>query len=79
VEQGEASLSPDGVLLAAQYRKKDIVVIDVSTGAQQRLKGHRGRIALVQFAADGQLLVTADLDGGVHLWPRDGQRIVDKG
>lgn len=77
VEQGEASLSPDGGLLAAQLRKKDVVVIDVSTGGQQRLEGHRGRIALVQFTADGQLLVTSDLDGGVRLWPRDGQRIVD--
>lgn len=75
----EAHLSPDGRLLAVRLRKKEAAVIDLETGAAQRLKGHRGRVNMVRFVAGGSVLLTGDDEGGVRFWPRDGQRVVERG
>ena len=75
----EVDLSPDGRLLAARRKSKQVVVIDLESSAAQRLKWHRSRVELVRFVAGGRQLLTSDADGGVRFWPRDGQRIVDQG
>ncbi len=72
----DASLSPDGKLLAVRRRKKEAWVLDLESGNEQILTGHTDRINLVRFINNGRRLITADDDNRVIIWPRQEDRII---
>ncbi len=72
----DASLSPDGRLLAVRRRKKEVLVIDLDQGDEQLLRGHTDTVNLVRFINNGRRLVSSDDDNRVILWPRDEGRII---
>jgi len=74
--EAEISLSPDGALVAMRHRRKQVRVVRLADGVDQRLRGHTDRINLVRFTAGGPL-ITADKDNRVVIWPRTGDRIVE--
>jgi hypothetical protein len=76
VSAGDASLSADGLLLAIRRRRKQVQVIRVEGGERQLIRRHTDRVILVRFVRGGQMLVSADRDNRVCLWPRAGDRIV---
>ena len=71
-----ASLDPDGELLAVP-RNRRVLVYRLRTGAYQTLRGHTDEVGLLRFVCGGQLLVTADDDARVRIWPRQGDEIVE--
>ena len=76
VRDCEASLSPDGRLLAVRRRRKEVSVLDLAEGTEQRLGRHTDRVNLVKWINNGRRLVTADDDNRVILWPREEDRII---
>lgn len=77
-----ADLSPDGRLLALAVKAGDsrsaLQVIDLASGGEQTLEGHTDAIHFARFVDGGRLLVTADMDNRVILWPLDGTRIAEE-
>ena len=76
VRDCEASLSPDGRLLAVRRRKREVLVLDLELGTEQRLGRNTDRVNLVKFINSGRRLVTADDDNRVMIWPVDEGRII---
>ena len=72
----EASLSPDGGLLAVRHRKREVVVLDLEQGTEQHLGRHTDKVNLVKFINNGRRLVTADDDNRVIFWPCEEHRII---
>jgi WD40 repeat protein len=61
--------SPDGSTVAVAGDTGEIVIIDVSTGVEQRRSAGLGAEVLwLDYSEDGELLVSAATDGGVSLW-----------
>ncbi len=67
-----ASLSPDGSLLAMRAPGGALVVLDLESGAVQRLPGS-GDLELVRFV-DGDRLISSSA-GSLSVWQRYGARI----
>ena len=76
VRSSEASLSPDGRLLAVRRRKREVLVLDLDQGTEQHLGRHTDTVNLVKFINYGRRLVTADDDNRVMIWPREEHRII---
>jgi WD40 repeat protein len=69
------SFSPDGRLLAAGSKDKQVWLWDVGGSAPQeeaRLEGHTDAVQAVVFAPDGWMLASAGRDGTVRLWHLNG-------
>ncbi|QDU40998.1 translocation protein TolB [Maioricimonas rarisocia] len=73
----DATLSPDGTLLATCSYDKTIILWDVASGEQLRtLSGHNGAVYDVAFSPDGQFLVSASADDTCKVWRvSDGERM----
>ncbi len=69
-------LDPEGELLAEPY-KKSVLVYKLKTGKETRLDGHTDTVSLARFVLGGRMLVTADNDARVRLWPRVGEELMD--
>lgn len=72
-------LSPDGRRLAAAFDDGSLKVWTLTAGAptERSLQGHLGRIAAVEFFADGKWLVSAGEEGDVRIWDPAGLLIAD--
>jgi len=79
VRDCEASLTPDGRLLAVRRRRKEVLVLDLAEDTEQRLGRHTDRINQVKWINNGRRLVTSDDDNRVVFWPRDEGRIISGG
>jgi len=73
---GQLALSHDGRLVALRHRRKQVIVIDLTSGDRQVLGGHTDTVCFVRFISGGRVLVTADDDNRVRYWPRVGDRII---
>jgi WD40 repeat protein len=66
------AFAPDGKTLALSefaWEPRDIVLMDVATGAVQlRLSGHHRGINALTFAPDGKTLATAGADQCIKIW-----------
>lgn len=66
--------SRDGRLLAvATHDHWHVIVYDQATGDTVSLEGHTDPVNLVRFVAGDRLLITADRDNRVILWPRTAE------
>jgi WD40 repeat protein len=65
-----AAFSPDGERVAVATNTGEVGVIDVATGDWVRppAVGHRDTVITVNYAPDGNTLVSGGLDGRVTLW-----------
>ncbi len=63
-----SAASADGSTVAAAGKTGEIVTIDVSTGEQRRSAGLGAEVLWLDYADDGDLLVSGAGDGGVSLW-----------
>ena len=65
-----ADFSPDGERVAVATNTGEVGVIDVATGDWVRppAVGHRDTVITVDYAPDGNTLVSGGLDGRVTLW-----------
>jgi len=76
---GPVCVSPDGRLVALADGEL-LRVLPVARGARpQVLRVHRERLELLRFVRGGRLLLSADAAGVVVLWPRQGDRVVERG
>jgi WD40 repeat protein/serine/threonine protein kinase len=63
------ALRPDGVQMALGLEDGTLLVRDISTGDNiAQLPGHRAAVVSLSFSANGKGLVSADLDGKIHVW-----------
>jgi WD40 repeat protein len=62
------AFSPQGRQLAAGNRDRLIIVWDLSTGEERKLRGHRGDVSGLAFSPDGQRLASAAADNLPKLW-----------
>lgn len=60
--------SPDGSTVAVAGDTGDLTTIDVSTGDERRSTSLGAKVLWLDYAADGELLVSGADDGGVSLW-----------
>jgi WD40 repeat protein len=71
-EMTSFTLSPDGSFLVTTSDEYTAEVFETRTGAKvAELTGHTGPVSLPGFSPDGQRIVTAGLDGQVHLYAFD--------
>ena len=64
-----AELSPDGTrLLAASGRQLALIFDRDGAAAPIRLRGHNGLVADASWSPDGELAITASLDGTAGIW-----------
>ncbi len=63
------AFAPQGRVLAMGAENDGLRIIDLSTGHEQRLKGHTARVLDLAFSRAGQL-ASAGADGFVRLWDR---------
>ena len=69
---GEGDLySPDGKSLLSTYRKS-ARLFQLESGQKLRAFEHEGKMTSVAFSPNGQLILTASLDGKADLWQLDG-------
>ena len=64
-----ASMTNDAQFLAIALANQELSVINLRSGQQQSLSGHRDTITLVAFSTEGNQLVSADNDGRVIVRP----------
>jgi WD40 repeat protein len=62
------AISPDARLLAAGTRDRQVVVWDMATGNERKLRGHRGDVVCLAFSPDGQRLASAASEDVIKIW-----------
>ena len=76
-----AALSPDGRLIAANYRglSGSVCVFDTGTGRPiaQHASAHASPVSAMTFSGDGFKLVTADVEGTIKIW-EDARKLTSK-
>ncbi|ETO16719.1 WD-repeat protein, partial [Reticulomyxa filosa] len=60
--------SPDGRNIAYCTLSKDIKLLDVNSGNEETLIGHKKSVKHVQFSCDGKILVSCSYDKTIRLW-----------
>ena len=63
-----SAASPDGSTFVVAGDTGDLTTIDVSTGDERRSTSLGAKVLWLDYAADGELLVSGADDGGVSLW-----------
>lgn len=67
--RGAFALTPDGTRLATGHSNGDIQIWDTSTGRPlEVLRGHRRKIASLEFSSDGTFLLADVTDGTASVW-----------
>ncbi|HEX6961744.1 MAG TPA: serine/threonine-protein kinase, partial [Lacipirellula sp.] len=75
VEATAIEFSRDGRRLFAGAEKGQVIIYDLATGKPvEELVGHTGRIMSLAVGKDGDWLVSADGEGLVQSWRRNGER-----
>ncbi|MBW2732669.1 MAG: hypothetical protein JRH20_09770 [Deltaproteobacteria bacterium] len=75
----QAALSADGRLLAVVREQRRVDLFSLPQRRLiQSLNVHRDTVHFVRFSQDASVLVTADRDGRVVVWPRSGERVEDR-
>ena len=58
---------------------RNVLVYRLRVGARQWLRGHTDEVSLLRFVCGGRMLITADENARVRLWPRRGEKLLDHG
>lgn len=72
-----ADISPDQTRVALGGPSRLLKIHSTATGdAEQKIKKHTDWITAIAFSPNGQMLASADRNGGLHIWdPENGQEI----
>jgi WD40 repeat protein len=73
----QMQFSPDGMLLAAGYAN-NICLWRVSNGELLADLRHTARIERFEISSDGELLVSVDTDGVIHIWRLPDGKLLTK-
>ncbi len=74
---GNATVSPDGVQIAAPNADGSVIVYDIDTIKPLfALPGHRAPVATIRFSSDSKLIATAYADKTARLWDAQTGKLI---
>jgi WD40 repeat protein len=62
------AFSPDGQRLVAAFDDRTVRVVDLTTGSQRVLRGHRGEVIGAAFSRNGTRILSWGEDGTIRVW-----------